>query len=438
MTDEETTLYYNLGAVTRETGLHPDTLRAWERRYQLPQPTRSDGGQRLYSQRDLQIVKWLINKQEAGLRISQAADLWHTQIAAGIDPLEELEAAASQPAPPMIGGDNMAAYRSAWVKAALSFDSAAADYVITEAFSLFPPEAVCLEIMFGGLNEIGEQWYHGNATVQQEHFASALISRRLNALIAGTALPSRKETIVLAAPPEEDHMLASLLINYLLRRRGYEVIFLGADVPVRDFRSTIEELNPTLVILIANLLQTAASLLDLANQLAGLRIKLAYGGPIFNRVPELRERIPGHFMGEDLEQIIPSIEKILKLPDVELEEIKAEVPDYLEKLRQSLPEIERHLAEIADNYPVIVSAPTSLISRYLLSAIKLGDIRYLESDLEWVAGLLSNFQMPEDLLTRFLTDYARTLQDVVGDPAAEIITWLDEITYQINHVENGK
>ena len=89
MDTQKPPLYYNLGAITRETGLHPDTLRAWERRYNLPQPTRSEGGQRLYSQRDLEIVRWLIKQQETGLRISQAAELFHTQTEAGIDPLEE-------------------------------------------------------------------------------------------------------------------------------------------------------------------------------------------------------------------------------------------------------------------------------------------------------------------------------------------------------------
>ncbi len=185
MTKEETTLYYNLGAVTRETGLHPDTLRAWERRYNLPQPTRSDGGQRLYSQRDLQIVQWLVDKQGTGLRISQAVDLWHTQVAAGTDPLEELNSLQSITPPVTISGDNVTAYRDAWVSAALSYDGAKADQVMAEAFSIFPSEAVCLEILFGGLREIGEGWYHGEVTVQQEHYASALVTRKLNALIAG-------------------------------------------------------------------------------------------------------------------------------------------------------------------------------------------------------------------------------------------------------------
>ena len=67
---------YNLKAVVLETGLKPDTLRAWERRYGLPTPNRSDGGHRLYSERDIQVLKWLVARQQAGLSISRAAELW--------------------------------------------------------------------------------------------------------------------------------------------------------------------------------------------------------------------------------------------------------------------------------------------------------------------------------------------------------------------------
>ncbi|MFN2146015.1 MAG: MerR family transcriptional regulator [Anaerolineales bacterium] len=428
---EETTLYYNLGAVTRETGLHPDTLRAWERRYNLPQPTRSEGGQRLYSQRDMQIVQWLVDKQASGLRISQAADLWHTQVAAGTDPLQELNSPQSITPPVTINGDNVTAYRDAWVSAALSYDGARADQVMAEAFSIFPSEAVCLEILFGGLREIGEGWYQGKVTVQQEHYASALVTRKLNALIAGTAPPTRQETIVIAAPPEEDHMLASLLINYLLRRSGYPVIFLGADVPTKDFRDTIEQLNPSLVILTAHLLLTAASLIDLANQLSGLRTRLAYGGPIYSRSPELRQQTPGFFIGDTLQEVIPSIEIILSSPESEIIPSQTTIPDFLQELQHALPKIERLLAEEVANYPVIISAPTNLISRYLTSAIKLGNIRYLDSELEWVSGLLLNFDMPPNMLTEFLHKYAETIQQVAGESAQLVIDWLTQIANRL-------
>ena len=97
-------------------------------------------------------------------------------------------------------------------------------------------------------------------------------------------------------------MLASLLMNFLLRRRGYDVVYLGADVPLENFRTTIEELEPDMVILTAHLLITAAGLLDLANELEGVNSRLAYGGPIFHRIPELRRNFPGGYLGDDLKK----------------------------------------------------------------------------------------------------------------------------------------
>ena len=52
---------YNLKAVVQETGLKPDTLRAWERRYGIPEPDRTGGGHRLYSQHDINTLKWLLD-----------------------------------------------------------------------------------------------------------------------------------------------------------------------------------------------------------------------------------------------------------------------------------------------------------------------------------------------------------------------------------------
>lgn len=419
-------LYYNLGAITRETGLHPDTLRAWERRYDLPQPTRSEGGQRLYSQRDLEIVRWLIKQQEAGLRISQAAELFQTQIEAGIDPIEEERKANLNALTPVVEGENVAAYRNAWIEASMRFDNMQADQVLTEAFSMFPPETVCFEILFGGLSELGAKWYEGQATVQQEHYASALVIRRLNALIAGTPQPNRTEKIVIAAPPEEDHMMASLLMTFLLRRRGYDVVYLGADVPLENFRSTIEELDPHLVILTAHLLLTAASLLDLANELEGIQTRLAYGGPIFHRIPELRKNIPGSYLGDDLKKVVAVIEEILRSPVEELEPVHPDLPAYLEQLRTNMPLIESRVNQALENYPVILSAPNHYISRYIFAAIRLGDIDYLMSDLEWVYGLLTNFKMPGDMLTNFLETYAGAIESAMGPSAGPLVEWLHE------------
>ena len=74
---------YTIKAVSKRTGIKTVTLRAWERRYGLPSPRRSEGGHRLYSEREIETIKWLVARQEEGLSISRAVDLWQQLLAQG-------------------------------------------------------------------------------------------------------------------------------------------------------------------------------------------------------------------------------------------------------------------------------------------------------------------------------------------------------------------
>ncbi len=57
MANARKTPIFNMKVVVEETGIKPDTLRAWERRYGLPEPNRTQGGHRLYSQYDIDMLK---------------------------------------------------------------------------------------------------------------------------------------------------------------------------------------------------------------------------------------------------------------------------------------------------------------------------------------------------------------------------------------------
>ncbi|MBK8782184.1 MAG: MerR family transcriptional regulator [Anaerolineales bacterium] len=93
---------FNLKAVLLETGLAADTLRAWERRYGLPTPNRSAGGHRLYSQYDIETIKWLIARQAEGLSISRAVEMWNEHIASGLDPLAGYTSSSFPPPKPLL------------------------------------------------------------------------------------------------------------------------------------------------------------------------------------------------------------------------------------------------------------------------------------------------------------------------------------------------
>ncbi len=90
---------FNLKAVVRETGLKPDTLRAWERRYGLPEPDRTEGGHRLYSQEDIEILKWLIGRQDEGMSISRAVDQGVERESDGLESGDRPRGALSIPYP---------------------------------------------------------------------------------------------------------------------------------------------------------------------------------------------------------------------------------------------------------------------------------------------------------------------------------------------------
>ena len=97
MSDSNKTPAYNLKVVIQETGLKADTLRALVRRYGLPNPQRTAGGHRLYSQYDIEMIRWLMSRQEEGLRINLAIELWRKFEQAGRDTFQEMPIQAESP-----------------------------------------------------------------------------------------------------------------------------------------------------------------------------------------------------------------------------------------------------------------------------------------------------------------------------------------------------
>jgi methanogenic corrinoid protein MtbC1 len=313
----DTEPFYNLKAVLRQTGLKADTLRAWERRYGLPNPKRSEGGHRLYSRREIETIKWLIARQEEGLSISRAVDLWEQILSAGGDPVGHSRPESTAAAPVLVVGETVAVLREAWTSACLDYDEQRAEQVLTQAFALYPPETVALELLQRAMSQVGESWSRGAVTVQQEHFCSGLAVRRLQALIMGAPPPSRRGRIVIACPPREEHVISLLVLTFLLRRRGREVIYLGANVPLERLESLVRAARPQLVILAAQLHDTAASLQDMASSLERAGVRVAFGGLIFNLAPDLRQQISGHFLGETVDQALPAIDALLESPAVQ-------------------------------------------------------------------------------------------------------------------------
>lgn len=425
---------FNLKVAVRETGLKPDTLRAWERRYGLPQPSRSEGGHRLYSQRDIDTLKWLVARQQEGMSISRATELWFKLIEDGEDPLHSSEPGGAQ-SPPIVHGANgnvLEELCEKWVTACVQFNEPVAEQILHQAFSLYQPEIVVVELLLKGIVEIGNGWYTGEITVQQEHFASELAIRRVEAMIMASPPPYRPKRILLACPPEENHVFSQLILNLFLRRRGWDVLYLGANVPPERLQLTIKTVAPSLVVMSAQQLTTAATLFQMSHLLADIQMPLAYGGLIFNRMPGLRPQIPGYFLGEKIENAVPTIEKWLTAA-TSLKSKDAEEPvssrysvaldHYLDGQKAIELEVWR-LLKNTDFYSDELQQSYNYLASSIASALRLGDINFLNEDILWAEKLLCHRDIPSATLTGLLEIYHRAALAHLDDRAQIVIDWL--------------
>jgi methanogenic corrinoid protein MtbC1 len=425
---------YNLKVVLQETNLKADTVRAWERRYGLPAPERSAGGHRLYSDYDIQTIQWLLQRQKEGLRINRAVKLWQSIVESGRDPLEEVPLVEeSAPLPiPTSGDTSLEGVRKSWIEACQLFDENRAETILSQAFASYPVEVVVAEVLGEGLSMIGQMWYEGNATVQQEHFASALAVRRLDALIAAAPAPVRKEKFLIACPPGEQHVFAPLTIALFLRRRGWQVVYLGADVPLAELEETVETTRPDLIILSSLQLISAARLAEVARDLAGLKIPIGYGGMIFNHRPGIRQKIPGHFLGETMELAIANAEQLVreKPENPQADPLSENYRETLEAYLDKQPLIDAAMWMVAEkngtrsfHLDVVVNA----LSSDVIAALKLGNLDFLDFNIEWVESLLPNRGIPEEVLMEYLSYYKTVLNDQLGENAHLISGWLDRM-----------
>ena len=423
---------FNLGVVLRETGIKADTLRAWERRYGFPTPERTSGGHRLYTQREIETVKWLHARQDEGLRISRAVELWRSFEADGKDPLEELAYPSYVSATRLPAGDGIEELKSAWVEACKSFDEGRAEGILNQAFALYPPEAVCLDLLATALAEIGDGWYATEITVQQEHFASELATRRVESLISTSLPPTLPGGILVLCPPGEGHTFSPLLITLLIRSRRLEATFLGANVPVERIDEVIQATDPKLVILTAQQLHTAANLRDMASHLVERDIPTAFGGRIFNLIPRLKEHIHGQYLGDWIRDVPSVVDRILRdpvelpAPESSTDETKLALANFLNHRVQIEARVWQELSAKESPYDNIAIADGDLAVP-IIAALELGDIAFIGYEIDWIKGFLENRGVPNEFLTDYLVAYAEAAEDIIGVEGKIITDYILEV-----------
>ncbi len=221
-TEDRPDARYRIGAVAYETGIPVETLRIWERRYRVVTPERSPRGGRLYT--DVHVARLRRIKQlvDRGHAIGQVAGLDDAQIQ-GL-----LERASGSGAP------DLTELRARFIAAVDRMDARGAQQLLGRAALLLGTRALILDLVVPLLQEIGERWVAGSVRVCHEHVASAIIRTVLGSLLATQPPGPRARTIVVATPGGELHELGALLVALLAAVAGWDVLYLGPNLPAEE------------------------------------------------------------------------------------------------------------------------------------------------------------------------------------------------------------
>jgi DNA-binding transcriptional MerR regulator len=233
--------YLRIGELSRRTGVSPELLRAWERRYALLRPQRTDGGFRLYSHEDLRRVEAMRAHLARGISAAQAATL-----AAA----EELASPSATTSPRGDLGAAPTDVGTALQGALDALDDAGAQAAFDDLLARYGVDSILRDVLLPYLHELGRRWADGAASVAQEHFASALLRGRLLGLARGWDQGSGPRA-VLACAPGELHDLSLIVFGIALRRQVWRITYLGADTPLQTITETAGALDPDIVVLVA-------------------------------------------------------------------------------------------------------------------------------------------------------------------------------------------
>lgn len=303
---------YNIRSVAEKTGISPETMRAWERRYGFPEPHRNEKGYRLYSKDEIAALQWLKGQTEAGMTIGQAIKLLRQLKASGQDPLahspEDIQVQTAQ-------RQSLEYLRQRLSEALISLNEKDASRTIRIGFDQHPIDAVLLELIAPVMVEIGDLWHQGKIPVAIEHFSTQLCRSHLLQAMDRVPVSSPIGRIVTACAPGEWHELGLLMLTIMLRERSWDVTYLGPNMSLERFGEVLASLKPQLVLFSATTPSSAealAGMIDVLESLPEPKPLIGLGGQAFQYDPTLANRIPGTYFGPGADDAIRQIENLLK------------------------------------------------------------------------------------------------------------------------------
>lgn len=237
---------FRIQTVSELTGVNPVTLRAWERRYGVPRPSRTSGAYRLYSDSDVEQVRRMCELCDSGVSASEAAKTVRQ---------------ALEQNPPMssVSADVADGVTLALIDAISHMDSVELERQMSRALTLGSASEVFERAIAPVMRRVGELWERGELSIAHEHVAVEFFFAQLGQLLRLVQPHASAPLALLGCFPDELHGLPLYGVAFQLAESGYRTQMLGQRTPPVALAEAVKSMKPELVALSVTIPATGAA-----------------------------------------------------------------------------------------------------------------------------------------------------------------------------------
>lgn len=241
---------YPIKAVSNLTGLSLHVIRAWEKRYNVVIPKRTETNRRLYSDEDVQKLKLLSKALDSGYSIGNVASFDITELENLLGIINDTSRESKSTEKLNFKFESTIENHIEWaIDAIKNLDVIKLENRIYKVLAEYPLPKFISHFLSPLLNKVGEMWVSGDIRIVDEHISTNVIRKILSSLVDNSSVTSSSPSILISTPKGQLHELGALIIAVLASSDGWRVTYLGPDLPAEEIAAAVIRLNPNLIAL---------------------------------------------------------------------------------------------------------------------------------------------------------------------------------------------
>lgn len=234
---------FPIKVVSQITGLSVHVIRAWEKRYNVVEPDRTDTNRRLYSKEDIEKLKLLNEALHLGYNIGSIAKLPSTELKNLLSKENRKPVETRNESTPTSFEVHVEELLSECMEAIKDYNAKKLESILLNASAKLTQPILIEELITPLIYKVGDFWHSGEIRVANEHLASSVIRNFLYNVLDSYSLNESAPILVSATPRGQEHEFGALIAGVVSASAGWRVIYLGSNLPAEEIAAVVSHLK---------------------------------------------------------------------------------------------------------------------------------------------------------------------------------------------------